>query len=185
MCAMITATEAKNALMSATLIYSQAQVEAAVDEMAKAIEAKLDSDNPLLLCVMSGGLVVTAALMLRMPSVLTLDYIHATRYQNKTVGQQLDWVVKPRESLQNREVLIVDDILDEGITLSEIVKFCQTQGATRVLTAVLLDKKHNRKSGAIKADFNALTVADRYVFGYGMDYAGYLRNAPGIYAVKE
>jgi hypoxanthine phosphoribosyltransferase len=81
-------------------------------------------------------------------------------------------------------VLIVDDILDEGITLKELVAYCEQQGVSSVRTAVLVNKLHNRKT-LESADFIGLTVEDRYVFGYGMDYKGYLRNVPGIYAVNE
>jgi hypoxanthine phosphoribosyltransferase len=82
-------------------------------------------------------------------------------------------------------VLIIDDILDEGKTLAEIIKYCQKKGAANVYTAVLVDKLHDRKAvKGFKADFSGLEAADRFLFGYGMDYKGYWRNAPGIYAVK-
>jgi hypoxanthine phosphoribosyltransferase len=83
-----------------------------------------------------------------------------------------------------RNVLIVDDILDEGITLQELIKYCEQEGVSSVHTAVLVNKLHDRKH-LDTADYIGLTVEDRYVFGYGMDYKGYLRNVPGIYAVDE
>ena len=81
-------------------------------------------------------------------------------------------------------ILIIDDILDEGITLKAIAEFCHELGAASVLSAVVVEKLHQRGNG-FKADFIGLQVEDRYVFGYGMDYKGYLRNAPGIFAVSE
>jgi hypoxanthine phosphoribosyltransferase len=81
-------------------------------------------------------------------------------------------------------VLVIDDILDEGYTLEAIVQHCRLEGARRVWTAVLAEKLHERGVD-FAADFVGVTVPDRYVFGYGMDYKGYLRNAPGIYAVAE
>ncbi len=87
--------------------------------------------------------------------------------------------------MAGRSVLIVDDILDEGTTLAAIIDYCKAQGASEVLTAVLVDKEHNRKARPdLKCDFTGMTVEDRFLFGYGMDYKGYWRNAPGIYAVK-
>jgi hypoxanthine phosphoribosyltransferase len=86
--------------------------------------------------------------------------------------------------VRGRQVLVVDDILDEGVTLAAIMDFLRGQGAARVRSAVLVEKLHERKSGLRHADFVGLQVEDRYVFGYGMDYKGYLRNAPGIYAVS-
>jgi len=86
--------------------------------------------------------------------------------------------------LKDRAVLIVDDILDGGLTLSAIVDYCRAQGARSVLTAVLVDKLNARlPDGLHSADFCGLHVDNHYVFGYGMDYKGYLRNAPGIYMV--
>ena len=116
---------------------------------------------------------------------LQLDYLHATRYRAETQGGTLDWLVEPSIELKNRHVVILDDILDEGHTLNAIIEFCEQQGAQKVYTAVLLDKQHERKAvEGFKADFEGLKVEDRFVFGFGMDYQGYWRNAPGIYAVK-
>jgi hypoxanthine phosphoribosyltransferase len=81
-------------------------------------------------------------------------------------------------------VLLIDDILDEGITLGAIIDFCKQEGAQAVYSAVLVEKQHNRKPLVQHADFSGLIVEDRYVFGCGMDYKGYLRNISGIHAVK-
>ena len=85
--------------------------------------------------------------------------------------------------LAGRDVLIVDDILDVGTTLLSIIDACKAQGAASVKTCVLVDKQHDRKAQpGLKADFTALEAADYYLFGMGMDYKGYWRNAPGIFA---
>jgi hypoxanthine phosphoribosyltransferase len=81
-------------------------------------------------------------------------------------------------------VLVVDDILDEGLTLAALKEYCLEAGAAAVHAAVLI-RKELPSPPATEADFVGLTVEDRYVFGYGMDYKDYLRNAPGIFAVKE
>ena len=67
--------------------------------------------------------------------------------------------------------------------MAAVVAHCRAQGASSVLTAVLVDKHHERKVPGIRADFVGLRVEDRYLYGYGMDYRSYLRNAAGIYAV--
>lgn len=180
----ITAEQAHQVLENADCCYTKSQIEQAIDQMASAITADLGNKNPLLLCVMTGGLIITGDLLLRLDFPLQYDYIHATRYAGNTRGSTLNWVSKPHSSLKGRHVLIVDDILDEGITLKELVDYCEQQGVESVRTAVLVNKLHERKS--IKtADYEGLTVEDRYVFGYGMDYKGFLRNVPGIYAVNE
>ena len=180
----INAEIAKQVLAKAECCYTQQQVEAALDRMAAEIAQRLADHNPLVLCVMNGGLIAMAELLLRLPFPLQYDYIHATRYQNEVRGNDLTWLAEPTISLQNRHVLIIDDILDEGLTLAAIVEYCQNNGAQTVETAVLVDKRHNRKHFS-KANYVGVEVNDRYVFGYGMDYKGYLRNVNGIYALGE
>lgn len=126
-------------------------------------------------------------LLPRLDIHLEVDYIHATRYRGATSGGELSWRAEPSVSLEGRTVVIVDDILDEGVTLKAIIDYCYEKGAKNVLTAILLDKKKPRLvEGVDKADFCALDVEpEHYVFGYGMDYEEYLRNVPGIYAVAD
>ena len=169
---------------TAELLYSKIEIEAALDSMARQINQLLAGRNPLVLTVMNGGLVVAGQLLTRLTMPLTLDAINASRYQNKTVGTEVEWITKPRTSLKDRTVLLVDDILDAGITLAAIYDYCVEQGASSVYTAVLLDK-NLPQSKPISADFIGLSVENHYVFGYGMDYKGYWRNADGIYACVD
>jgi hypoxanthine phosphoribosyltransferase len=176
--------EIKHVQATADLLHSEQEVEAAIDKMAREINISLAERNPLLLCVLNGGIPTFGKLLTRLTMPLTIDSINASRYQNQTTGGSIDWLVKPETSLKDRTVLIVDDILDEGITLSAICQYCLEQGATAVYSAVLVDKILDHQK-PLSADFVGLAVENRYLFGYGMDYKGYLRNAPGIYACKE
>lgn len=169
---------------TADLLHSEQEVEAAIDKIAQQINIAFANRNPLVLCVINGGIVAAGKLLPRLTIPLTLDSIHASRYQNQTSGGSVKWLVQPETPLKDRTVLIVDDILDEGITLEAIYDYCWEQGATAVYSAVLVDKILDHQKTVI-ADFIGLRVANRYLFGYGMDYKGYLRNAPGIYACKE
>jgi hypoxanthine phosphoribosyltransferase len=182
----ITAQNAQNVLSRSECLFDRAAVNTALDAMAERIAADLSEENPLVLCLMTGGLVPTSELLLRLYFPLELDYIHATRYGENTYGgTQLNWLAKPRTSLEDRNVLIVDDILDEGQTLASVIGYCKEQKAKSVRSAVLVEKDHDRKSGIDKADYTGLIVPDRYVFGFGMDYKGFLRNVPGIYAAQK
>ncbi|MCF6355539.1 MAG: hypoxanthine-guanine phosphoribosyltransferase [Candidatus Polarisedimenticolaceae bacterium] len=178
----ISATEAKEVFQTADQLFSREQVEAAMDRMAAEITQRLADSDPIILSVMNGGLVMGGQLLTRLNFPLRSDYVHATRYRNGTSGGSLHWLRPPEELLDGRDVLILDDILDEGVTLAAIVEGCRNQGANSVLSAVLVEKMHNRTNG-FKADFVGMQAEDRYLFGYGMDYKGYLRNAAGIYAV--
>lgn len=169
----------------ADCIVSGEQVERAINQVAIAIERDMANSNPVVLCVMSGGLIFCAKLLMQLRFPLELDYIQVSRYRGEVEGGAIEWLVTPRMNLYGRDILIVDDILDEGETLLEIIRVCEQQGAEDIRSVVLVDKQHDRKvQSGIRADFTALDVEDRYLFGYGMDYKGYLRNATGIYAVK-
>ncbi|MBT8420739.1 MAG: hypoxanthine-guanine phosphoribosyltransferase [Gammaproteobacteria bacterium] len=176
-------------LREADLLYSPNEIQAAYDRIAAAITKTLLEtlgrySNPLILVVPIGGLFPATEIISRLDFPLAVDYIHATRYQGDVTGKTLDLLVRPRASLEGRPVIVIDDILDEGITLAAILDFCRANGASQVFSAVLAEKQHNRKPALQHADFTGLVVEDRYVFGCGMDYKGYLRNVRGIHAVK-
>lgn len=179
----LTPDHVRQVLAEADCLYSQAEVERELDRLAEEISARHANSNPVILCVMTGGLIPAGHLLTRLDFPLEVDYIHATRYAGGTRGGELSWQTEPDIELQDREIIIIDDILDEGVTLAAIVDYCRQQGARRIFSVVLVEKRHDRKNG-IRADYVGLEIEDRYVFGYGMDYKGYLRNAAGIYAVK-
>jgi hypoxanthine phosphoribosyltransferase len=169
----------------ADCLYSEEEVELAIDNIATRISAQLASANPILLCVMNGALILTAKLASRLQFPLNIDYVHVTRYRDKTSGSHLQWEKEPSLELIGRVVIVIDDIFDEGATLGSVVEYCKKQGADKVLTVVLVNKLHDHKLVDIKCDFIGLEIEDRYLYGYGMDYKGYLRNATGIYAVAD
>ncbi len=175
--------EIRDVEASAELMFSEEQVEAALDRMASEINLSLKDSNPLVLCVLNGGIIAAGKLIPRLTMLLTIDSINASRYQNQISGGVIEWVLKPGAPLVGRTILIIDDVLDEGITLAAIKDYCLEQGADAVYCAALIDKllDHGKP---VKADFIGLHVPNRYLFGYGMDYKGYLRNASGIYACK-
>lgn len=178
-------TEANKILAEADLLVNEAEVSMVIDRLAGEITSQLKKSNPILLCVMNGGLIFTGQLLTRLVFPLEVDYVHATRYGHETNGTHLHWTVRPQLELKGRTVLLLDDILDEGVTLAAIADYCRQQGAAKVLMAVLVEKLHLRKvTPGMHADFCGIEVGDRFLFGYGLDYKGYWRNAPGIYAVK-
>jgi hypoxanthine phosphoribosyltransferase len=159
------------------------KINKALDVLAEKITEDLRDKNPLILCVMTGGIIPTGHLLTRLSFPLQLDYIHATRYQGETSGGELNWIQEPRISLEDRNILIVDDIFDEGITLLEIARYCKEKGASAVRSVVLVNKIHNHKAD-FKPDYIGLEIENRYLFGFGMDYKNYLRNVNSIHAVK-
>jgi len=176
--------KARALLANADLIHSEATVQAALDDVAERIRGRLAEKNPLVLCVMTGGVIFTGQLLPKLAFPLDFDYLHATRYGPETQGGKISWRMAPWMSVKGRTVLVVDDILDEGVTLAAVKESLIRLGAEEVLLAVFTDKE-NGKNKPIAADFVGLPVPDRFVFGFGMDVDGAWRNLPAIYAMKE
>jgi len=179
----VTPEQAWEVMQQAECLHDELRVERALDSMASAITRQLAHSHPIVVCLMNGGVVPFGRLLTRLHFPLQVDYIHATRYGQKLKGGELDWIAGPFVDPAGRSVLLVDDILDEGTTLKAIEQRYQADGAAEIFKAVLVRKDRPRRV-RIDVDFVGLEVPDRYVFGYGMDYKGWLRNAPGIYAVS-
>ncbi|HNH34928.1 MAG TPA: hypoxanthine-guanine phosphoribosyltransferase [Rhodocyclaceae bacterium] len=175
--------EARRILDEADLVCPAAEIAAAVERVAREINDRLADANPLVLTVMGGAVVFAGQLLPRLPFPLECDYLHATRYGDATTGRQLAWVVEPRTAVQGRAVLVLDDVLDEGVTLAAIKERLLAQGAAACLIAVLADKDLGRPK-PVAADFVGVRLPNRYVFGCGMDVRGAWRNLPAIYAVR-
>lgn len=176
----------KAVLSEAECIYDLKAIEQGLDKMAREITQELADTNPVILCVMIGALIPTGHLLTRLAFPLEVDYVHATRYRGATRGGDLHWLAEPRTKLKDRTVLIVDDIMDGGLTLSAIADYCEQAGAKKVYSAVMVNKKRVREDGVnFEPDFSGLVTEDRFLIGFGLDYEEYLRNAPGIYAVSK
>lgn len=171
------------AMKTADLIHSHADMLPVIRGMGARIGADLKDDNVLFISVMHGGLIFAGHLAPTIPIDMEFDYLHATRYRGATSGGELHWLKQPATSLRDRTVLLVDDILDEGKTLVAIKDYCLAHGARKVLIAVLALKKHDRCVPGLSADYIGVEVPDRYVFGFGMDFHEQGRNLPGIYAI--
>jgi hypoxanthine phosphoribosyltransferase len=172
------------ALRNSRLLWDEEQIDVAVESIAADIRADFeDGERPVYLTLMHGGMLFASRLALRVGIDLEFDYLHATRYRGAITGSGLAWLHRPATALQGRRVLIADDILDEGHTLKAVKHWCEDQNAVDVRIAVLAVKNHDRRVEDIAADYVAVEVPDRYVYGYGMDYHEQGRNLPAIYAL--
>ena len=182
---MLTREKLQSVYETATCLHDFDAINAALDRMASAITKELRDKNPIILCVMTGALITVGHLVTRLNFPLEIDYIHATRYRGTNRAGDLHWLVEPRTSLVNRAVLIVDDIMDGGLTLAAIMDYCKQAKAASIHSAVMVSKQRVREPGVtFEPDFVGVTTEDKYLFGFGLDYEEYLRNAPGIYAVN-
>lgn len=172
---------------TAEIIHDRTTIEAAIKSMATRIASDYaEGERPLFLTVMHGALPFAAQLALDIGVHgvdLELDYLHATRYRGETTGGELVWKHRPATPLHGRRVLLVDDIVDEGHTLTAVRDWCIAQEASEVRIAAMVVKRHDRCVAGLHADYVGLDVPDRYVFGYGMDFHEQGRNLPAIYAL--
>ena len=176
-----------DALQRSDVVHDRAAIERAIAGMAMRIRNDFAGAVPVYLTVMHGGLPFAAQLALELGALgldLEFDYLHATRYRGATSGGTLHWKHRPATPLRGRRVLLVDDIVDEGHTLAEVRDWCRREGAAEVRIAALATKDHNHCVPGLSADYAGLSVPDRYVFGYGMDYYEQGRNLPAIHALR-
>lgn len=179
----MTPDEARRMLAEADLVCPAESIQAALDRLAHEITAALADSYPLVLTVMGGAVVFAGQLLPRLAFPLECDYLHATRYGDLTVGSELRWIVEPRTPVKGRTVLVLDDILDAGITLAAIKEKLLAMGAQACHLAVLTEKELGHAK-PVAADYVGVRLPDRFVFGCGMDAGGAWRNLPAIYAVK-
>lgn len=173
-------------LRFAEVIHDEETCESSLQALAIQVNDTLQESYPVILAIMGGAVVFTGKLLPLLHFPLDFDYIHVSRYGKKLRGSTyFNWLKMPDEdALKGRVVLILDDILDEGKTLLESKRKVLSLGAKACYTAVFADKELPEEK-PIKADFVALKVPNRYVFGYGMDVEGKWRNLGAIYALKE
>jgi len=165
-------------------VASAGEVQAAIRRVATEIEQRLSAAYPMVLAVMGGAVVFAGQLLPLLRFPLDFDYIHASRYGAATRGAGVDWKVSPPGLVGGRTVLVLDDILDHGETMSAIRNRLLELGAKEFYCAVLVEKTLGMRK-PIAADFVGLSIPDRFVFGCGMDAKGYWRNLPEIRAMKE
>lgn len=167
-------------LEQSSLVANHEAVEEAVARLAKEVNAFYGDQSIILLAVMTGAIIPAAWLAPRLKMPLRMDFIHATRYAGQTQGGDLDFRVPPRLNLQGHDILIVDDIYDVGLTLELIERYCVARGARSVNSAVLVRKMHGRETAGELPRFIGLDVADKYVFGCGMDVNEHWRHLDEI-----
>lgn len=173
-----------DALAASDLIHDRATVERAISVMAKEISRDYRGQRPTVLTIMNGGLWFAARLSLELEFDAEFDYLHATRYRGDTRGSGLVWLREPNIDLRDKDIILLDDILDEGPTLREVRNWCEAKDARSVKLSVMCWKRHGRAVDGMEPDYFGLEVPDRYVYGYGMDYYEQGRNLPAVYALR-
>ena len=161
-----------------------------IQNRVHALGAQLARDyrdkNPVMICILKGSIMFYADLLRAMPIRLTLDFMAVSSYGNRTKSSGEVEIRKDLSgSIENRDVVIVEDIIDSGFTLSYLSRMLAARGAKSIAICTLLDKPARRAPGiTLKADYSGFEIPDEFVVGYGLDYAEAYRNLPYIGVLK-
>ena len=156
-------------LETSRVLFTREEVSAAVQKMADEINGFYGNEPLVLISVLTGAIIPAAWLATKLKMPIQMDFVHATRYRGGLYGAELEYRVPPRLELEDKNILIVDDIFDEGNTLAAIKGSVEKRKAASVKMAVLVRKDHDRGLARDYVDFIGLDVPDVYVFGCGMD----------------
>lgn len=172
--------------MKTELLFNSYVISNRVSSIADQITIDFYKTELIIICVLKGAIHFTSDLVRRINSVdCILDFIRISSYGSETSSSGKINLIKDLENdIKGKNVLIVDDILDTGLSLNYLVKHLKERDPKDIKTCVLLDKPDRRKYN-IKADYVGFEIDNEFVIGYGLDYKEKLRELPDIYLVKE
>jgi hypoxanthine phosphoribosyltransferase len=172
--------------MGQVTLITKDQIARRVAEMGRQISADYaGAANPIALCVLKGAMFFCADLMRQMSIDIALDFIQVSSYGNEKYSSGVVTVLKePQLDMHGRAVLIVEDIIDSGLSMREVFRYIESRGASMVRTATFLDKPAARKVD-FRADYVGFSIDPKFVVGYGLDYAERYRNVPEIQVLGD
>ena len=171
--------------MAQVTLITKEQIAARVAEMGRQITADYAGTNPIALCVLKGAMFFCSDLMRNVDLDISLDFIQISSYGNEKYSSGVVTVLKePQLDMHGRAVLIVEDIIDSGLSMREVFRYIEGRGASKVRTATFLDKPKARKV-EFRADYVGFSIDPQFVIGYGLDYAERYRNLPEIQVLSD
>ncbi|KRN25964.1 hypoxanthine phosphoribosyltransferase [Lacticaseibacillus camelliae] len=166
------------------VLYSKQDIDAIIKRLAGEISRDYAGKNPLVVCILKGAIMFMTDLVRELDEYVELDFMDVSSYGNATESSGEVKVIKDLDtSVAGRDVLIVEDIVDTGRTLSYLIKIFKTRDAKSIKVCTLMDKP-DRRIKTVKADYVGTKVPNEFVVGYGLDYAERYRNLPYIGVLK-
>lgn len=166
------------------VLVAEEDIRRRVDELGKELTRDYAGMQPIAVCVLRGAIPFYADLIRRIDLPVTVDTITVSSYGSGTVSGKLKVITDMRTSVEGRDVLVVDDIIDSGRTSVALIEMLKERGAKSVRTCALLDKP-SRRVVDIKGDYVGFAIPDEFVVGYGLDWNEKFRNLPHVYTLKE
>ena len=173
------------AQMATTTLFTREQIEQRVGEMGREISAEFAGSELIALCVLKGAVFFCADLVRGIDLDVALDFIQISSYGNQKYSSGVVTILKePQLDMRGKSVLIVEDIIDSGLSMREVFSYIESRGAAKVKTATFLDKPKARKV-PFNADFVGFSIEPQFVVGYGLDFAEKYRNVPEIQVLSD
>jgi hypoxanthine phosphoribosyltransferase len=171
--------------MAQTTLFSREQIDRRVAEMAKEISAEFAGGDLIALCVLKGAMFFCADLVRQMDLDVHLDFIQISSYGNQKYSSGVVTILKePQLDMRGRNVLIIEDIIDSGLSIREVNNYIESRGAAKVKTASFLDKPKARKV-PFTPDYVGFAIEPQFVIGYGLDFAEKYRNIPEVQVLSD
>lgn len=166
------------------ILISEEQIQERVRELGKAISTDYAGKTISLLCILKGGLMFLTELSKHISTPVTFDFIGISSYGHSTQSSGVVRITKDlEESIEGKHVLIIEDIIDTGLTLSYLIKNLQSRKPASLKICTLLDKPDNRTVD-IPVDYKGFKVPNEFLVGYGLDYKELYRNIPYVFVLK-
>lgn len=168
----------------AEILLTEEQIRAKVKELGAAISADYKNKNLLMVSILKGSVVFMADLMRAIEIPASIDFMSVSSYGSGVKTSGVVRIIKDLDNpIEGRDLLIVEDILDSGMTLSYIIEMLGSRGPSSIKICTLLDKP-DRRTVPVETDYCGFTIPDKFVVGYGLDYAEKYRNLPFIGVLK-
>ncbi|OWR27473.1 hypoxanthine phosphoribosyltransferase [Saccharibacillus sp. O23] len=166
------------------VLISEEELQNKIKELGEVLSAEYEGRDPLVICVLKGAFIFMADLVKRITVPIELDFMAVSSYGAATKSSGVVKIIKDLDNtVEGRDVLIVEDIIDSGLTLSHLIELLKNRNAKSVKVVTLFDKPSGR-SVDMEADYTGFVLPDAFVVGYGLDYAEHYRNLPYIGVLK-
>ena len=166
------------------ILLTREQLESKTKELAKEINEVYKDKNPILLGLLKGSIIFISDLMKELNFKLEIDFMDVSSYYGASSSNEIKILKDIEIEVKNRHVLIAEDIIDTGQTLSKVISLLEERGALSVKVVALLDKPEARKID-MKADYIGFEIPKKFVVGYGLDYNENYRNLPFVGVLKS
>jgi hypoxanthine phosphoribosyltransferase len=168
-----------------TTLFTRADIDRRVAEMGQQISADFAGDELIALCILKGAVFFCTDLMRSISLDVALDFIQVSSYGNQKYSSGVVTILKePQLDMRGKAVLIVEDIIDSGLSMREVHNYIESRGAAKVKTATFLDKPKARKV-PFDADYVGFSIDPQFVVGYGLDFAEKYRNIPEVQVLSD